>query len=134
MIKDIPQLAVEDIAVAIVKEQNELAEDVWNVYMLNLKNQTIEGVLVTSQGYGDYEGEKRKTSTLRHFLDEIPAKSYVKVEPIMKELFALSNEYWVSFYLNKILYDKKYIFLAESICEENFINIPLLNKRGVMIK
>ncbi len=134
MKKDIVIPNVEDIAVAIVKEKN--AENVieWNVYLINLKNETIEGVLVTSSGYGELQGEQRKTSTLRHFLDIVPSQSFIKIEPIMENLFGMSNQYWVSFYLNKTIYDKKYIFLAESIKEENFTLIPLLNKKGVMIK
>jgi len=117
-----------------VKEKDENKEDAWNVYMLNLKNETIEGVLVTSNGYGELKGEPVKTSTLRHFLDTIPPKGFAKIEPIFENLFAISNEYWISFYHNKVMYDKKYVFLAESIKEENFINIPLINKKGVMIK
>lgn len=134
MKKDINPPVVEDIALAVVKEQNELAEDVWNVYMLNLKKESIEGVLVTSKGYGSYNGEDVKTSTLRHFLDVIPAKGYARIEPIMEDLFGLNNEYWVSFYINRVMYDKKYIFLAESIREENFIPIPIIGKKGVMIR
>ena len=134
MKKDIIPPIVEDIAVAIVKEKNELDETVWNVYMLNLKNKAIEGVLVTSRGYGYFEGEDVKTSVLRHFLDVIPSKSYAKVEPIVDSLFGLNNEFWVSFYLNKVMYDKKYVILAESVREDNFIEIPLIKKKGVMIK
>ena len=52
----------------------------------------------------------------------------------MTDIFGLSNEYWVSFYLSKKMYDKKYIFLPESIKEENFSIVPVLNKRGVMIR
>jgi HJR/Mrr/RecB family endonuclease len=134
MKKDIPFYEVEDVAIAIVKEENELGQTVWNVYMLNLKSNSIEGVLVTSKGYGEMNGEKIKTSTLRHFLDTIGPKSFVKIEPIMEDLFGLNNEYWISFYLNKEIYDKKYIFLAESITDNNLINIPLINRPGVMIK
>lgn len=134
MRKDIEIPPVEDIALAVVKEENELAETEWNVYMLNLKNQPIEGVLVSSKGYGDLNGESVKTSTLRHFWDSIPAKGYAKVELIIENVFGLNNEYWISFYLNKVLYDKKYVFLPESITENNLITIPLLNKKGVMIK
>lgn len=134
MIKDIPTYTVEDIAIAVVKELDEHDETAWNVYMLNLKDNEIEGVLVTSNGYGELNGEKVKTSTLRHFLDKIPPKGFAKVEPIMETVFGLSNEYWVSFFENNVMYDKRYIFLAESICEENLINIPLINKKGVMIK
>jgi hypothetical protein len=134
MIKDIPTYVVEDIAIAVVRELNEDDEVEWNVYMLNLKDREIEGVLVTSNGYGEVNGEKVKTSTLRHFLDTIPAKGFSKIEPIIENVFGLSNEYWVSFYLDKVMYDKRYIFLAESIKEDHFVNIPLLNKKGVMIR
>ncbi len=134
MKKDINPPEVTDIAVAVVKEENDKGEQEWNVYMLNLKNVGIEGVLVTSTGYGLIQGEGRKTSTLRHFLDTIPANSFSKIEPIMETVFGINNEYWVSFYINKVMYDKKYIFLAESISENNFIRIPLINKKGVMIK
>lgn len=134
MKKDIIHPVVEDVAVAIVREQNEKGETEWNVYLLNLKNEVIEGVLVTSSGYGELGGEKRQTSTLRHFLDIVPGRTYAKIEPILEDLFGMSNQYWVSFYLNKQIYDKKYVFLAESVKEENFITIPLLKKKGVMIK
>lgn len=134
MKKDIHPPAVEDIAIAIVREKNELDEVVWNVYMLNLKDRPIEGVLVTSKGYGYFEGEDVKTSVLRHFLDVIPAKSYAKVEPIVESLFGLNNEFWVSFYLDKVMYDKKYVFLAESVREDNFIHVPFIDKKGVMIR
>ncbi len=133
MIKDIPELIVENVAIAVVREKNELDETVWNSYLINLKDQKIEGVLVTSTGYGELNDEKVKTSTLRHFLDEVEPKSFVKIEPIIEEVFGINNEYWLSFYFNKTMYDKRYVFLAESITEANFTTIPLINKKGVMI-
>jgi hypothetical protein len=133
MIKDIPELIVENVAIAVVREKNELDETVWNSYLINLKDQKIEGVLVTSTGYGELNEEKVKTSTLRHFLDEVEPHSFVKIEPIIEEVFGINNEYWLSFYINKIMYDKRYVFLAESITEANFTTIPLINKKGVMI-
>ena len=134
MKKDITPPVVEDIAVAIVKERNELAEFEWNVYLLNLKKEKIEAVLVTSQGYGRFNEEEVKTSTLRHFLDEVHGNGFKKVEPIVETLFGLNNEFWVSFFINQVMYDKKYIFLPETIKEENFITIPIIHKKGVMIK
>lgn len=133
MIKDIPELIVENVAIAVVPEKIEGADE-WNVYLINLKEEKIEGVLVSSKGYGEIEGKEVKTSMLRHFLDEVPAKSYKKIEPILDRLFGLSNEFWLSFYLNNKMYDKKYIFLPESITMENCVKIPYLNKPGVMIK
>ncbi len=133
MIKDIPELKVENIAIAIVREKNELDKDVWNSYLINLKEEAIEGVLVTSTGYGIIDDEKVKTSTLRHFLDVVEPQSFIKIEPIIEAVFGVNNEYWLSFYLNHKMYDKRYVFLAESITENNFTTIPILNKKGVMI-
>lgn len=134
MLKDIPENTVENIAMAIVQEVNAEGDTVWNVYLLNLKDVQIEGVLVTSKGYGVKDGEQVRTSTLRHFLDVVPSKSFIRVEPIIDRVFGLNNEYWVSFYQNKVMYDKKYIFLPESVRADNFITIPLISKKGVMIK
>ncbi|MBK9479484.1 MAG: hypothetical protein IPP56_04775 [Bacteroidetes bacterium] len=134
MIKDIPELKVEDVALAIVKEENEYSETIWNSYLINLKKRALDAVLVTSTGYGILNEEKVNTSTLRHFLDTVQPNTFVKIEPIIEDVFGLNNEYWVSFYLDKKLYDKKFIFLPETILEENLINIPVINKKGVMIK
>lgn len=134
MIKDIHPPKVEDIAVAVVQEKNELMEPIWNVYLLNLKNVKIEGVLVNSTGYGIHNNEEVKTSTLRHFLDEVDEHSFKKIESLTENLFGLNNEYWVSFFLDKVMYDKKFIFLAETIKEDYFTSIPLMNTKGVMIK
>lgn len=134
MLKDIPENKVEDVALAIVPEYAPEGDKVWNVYLINLKNETIEGVLVTSKGYGFKEGEKVKTSTLRHFLDTVPPHDFAKVEPIVENVFGLNNEYWVSFYINKVMFDKKYLFLPETISEEFFTHIPVIDKKGVMIK
>jgi len=134
MLKDIPKLVVENIIVAIVPEDNELGEQIWNVYLVNLYDQKIEGVLVSSKGYGSRNGEDVKTSTLRHFIGTIEPNDYAKIELIIKDVFGLTNEYWISFYLGKDMYDKKYVFLPESITEENLTAIPVLNKKGVMIR
>jgi len=127
---------VTKAAVAVVQELNEEGEQVFNVYLLNFYEEKLEGVLVTSVGYAVHHKtqEKVKTSTLRHLLDEVPAQSFKKIEPIIEDVFGLNNEYWVSFWINNVMYDKKFIFLQETIKSENFVMIPLVNKQGVMIR
>lgn len=134
MLKDIEIPKVEDIAVGIVPETNELGAEMWNVYLVNLKPAKIEGVLVSSRGYGKVFGSSKRTATFRHFLDVLEGKSFKKIEEIVPEVFGLNNEFWVSFYLNRKMFDKKYIFLPETISEKHFTTIPLLEKRGVLIK
>lgn len=134
MLSDIHRPEVTDIAIAIVKEPMDDGTEGWNVYLLNLKDEPIEVVLVSSKGYGELEGEPVRTSVLRHLLDTMPPQSYAKVEPIMEDVFSLSNEYFVSFYINGVIYEKKFIFLPETINEEYYTMIPLLDKKGVMIR
>ena len=138
MLKDIPELKVEDIALAIVPDvpKGEMPNEttIWDVFLINLKRQKIHGVLVSSKGYGSMEGKEVKTSVLRHFIEEVDPMSAALVEPIDRQVFGLNNEYWVSFYVDKVIYDKKYLFLPESILVDNFSTIPVLNKVGVMIR
>jgi hypothetical protein len=127
---------VEGVYITAVPEKGEDDAEVFNVYIINNKEEQIEGVLVSSIGYlrDEKSGEKIQTSMLRHFLENIPAKSYKKVEPIMEDVFGLNNEYWLSFWMEKTMYDKKFIFLPETIKEENFTDVPVMEKKGVLIE
>ncbi len=136
MKKDIVIPKVEDLAVVIAPEMNKIGGQEWFAYLVNLGDHRLDNILVSSRGYGvDHTtGQNFKTSSLSHFRDFIDPKSFLKIEPIMEEVFGLSNEYWVSFYKDELIYDKKYIFMAESIKEENFVSVPVLNLKGVMIQ
>jgi hypothetical protein len=70
---------------------------------------------------------------LRHFIGDVHPRSSVKVEAIDTQVFGLTNEYWLSYYVDGTIYDKKYIFLPESIVDENISKVPLLNKPGILI-
>ncbi len=135
MLKDIHNPVVDHIIVAVVREGEEKEEEnKWGVYLINLYDKKIENVLVSSKGYGIHDGENVKTTTLRHLIDEVLPGESAKIESIIKDVFGLNNEYWVSFYIGKEIYDKKYIFLPESIREEHLTLIPHINKQGVMIR
>ncbi|MBA2421931.1 MAG: hypothetical protein H0V61_01725 [Chitinophagales bacterium] len=47
MIKDIIIERVEDVAVAIIPEIDDLGEEEWIVYLLNMKEKQIDGVLIS---------------------------------------------------------------------------------------
>jgi hypothetical protein len=134
MIKDLPPNVVKDIAIAVALEGESVESKVWYVYLINLKNIPLENVLVTSKGYGEKDGEQVKTSTLRHSFPLVEANSYKLIEPIDEQTFGLNNEYWLSFYIGREIFDKKFIFLPESIVDDNFIKLPVINKPGVMIR
>ncbi len=136
MMKDIPNYKVEDLAIAIVprKKEEENSEQLWDTYLINLKEAPITSVLVNSRGYGEIEGEKMRTTILRHFFEEIGPLRCVQIEPIQTKLFDLTNEYWVSFVQDEYMYDKKYVFVQGSITTDNLTTVPFINRKGVMIR
>ena len=127
---------VEGVAFTVVQQFNEENEKVYNVYLINLREDIMEGIIVTIQGYGKNvtTGETTRTSKLRHSLELLLPNEAAKIEPIIEEVFGLSNEYWISFWVNDVLYDKKFVFVAESISEENMKILPIIGEKGVMIK
>jgi hypothetical protein len=134
MLKDIPEQTVEDIAIAVLPKENEIGEREWNVYIINLKNVAIENVLITSKGYGTHKGEEVKTSTLRHFIEIIPPQGFERIEPIIETVFGLNNEYWVSFYIGSQIFERKFLFLPETISDEYLSTVPVMNLPGVVIR
>ncbi|MFT4683314.1 MAG: hypothetical protein ACI87M_000814, partial [Yoonia sp.] len=102
MIKDIDQPEVDGVSVAITEFTNEEGEKEWTAYLINLREETLEKVLIRSNGYGEKEGEKFKTSELRRFIEEVGPLSTTQIEPILPEALELNNQYWVSFYVGKV--------------------------------
>ena len=130
---DLPINHVEDISVAVVMDSEPGETIEWQVYLINEKSVQIQNVMVSSKGYGEKDGIEVKTSVLRHFIGDVDPMDYARIEPIDSQVFGLNNEYWLSFYINGTIYDKKYIFVPDSIIEENMIQVPVLNKMGVVI-
>jgi len=134
MKKDILFHPVQGVQVAVVRSKNSETEQ-WDVVVINRNSQPITSVFVTSKGYGNTESglnEGQKTSTLRHFFPEIPPEQHVVVEPIMPDVFHLNNEFWISYFLGNQIYDKKFIFVPDSIVEDNIIEISPLGLEGVL--
>ncbi|HEY4652000.1 MAG TPA: hypothetical protein VIG72_11335 [Pontibacter sp.] len=132
MKKDIDFGTVEGISVAVATTPNEAGVDAWNVYLLNNNPFPIENVLVASKGYGILDGQEVKTSVLRHMFERVEAKTFVQIEPIDPAIFHINNEYWVSYYIDSHIFDKKFIFVPDSITQENLIEIGMLNMQGVL--
>lgn len=126
---------VENVRVVVVPETNEEGGIQHYVYLLNLRDDIMEGIIITSRGYGmNVETEEKiSTSTLRHSLEVLLPDEAAKIEPIMEEVFGLTNEYWVSFWADDVMYDKKFIFLPETINEKNMTEIPKLGRKGIIV-
>ena len=126
---DIPQ--VKNVTIAVVREKTILETYEWKVYLINNNNTPLVNTLVSSVGYGEKDGVQQRTSTLRHFLETVQPKSTALVEPINEDVFHLNNEYWVSYYIGGQIYDKKFVFVPETINEENLVYIKELEMKGI---
>ena len=133
MKKDIELPEVSNVFMAIVKEYNDdfKCED-WNAYIINNKDVDLEMVLIVSKGYD--EDKLLETAVLRHKIEKLPAQSFAKVELIQGDVLKLSNFFNVTFFEGSQMFDKKYLFEKGTIKEGNLRNVPMLNKRGILIK
>lgn len=131
MKKDIEIPIAKDVYVAAVREWNEefLSKD-WNVYIINNRATQIDMVLIVSKGY---DGE-RKTSLMRHAIGVVDAKSFQKIELIHEDVLTLNNEFFVTYYADSKIYEKRFVFEKNTVNEASLSEIPLLEKEGIFAK
>jgi hypothetical protein len=135
MKKDIIIPEVENVFVAAVQEwSDDFMEKVWYAYLINDSDFLIESVMVVSKAFGTIDGEMKKTSLLRHAFVELPPVSVVKIEMMEKSVLVLNNEFTVTYFIGNKLYDKKFIFKANSINEEATEEVPILFVEGVIVR
>jgi hypothetical protein len=129
--KDLHIPKVENVHVVIVNEYNDVYKiNDWNAYIINDKQVDLEMVLILSKGFT----ERKMTSTMRHKLEKLPAKSYAKIELMQEEVLQLNNEFKVSFFENNKLFEKTYLFRKNTINLKALQTIPLMDKKGILVK
>ena len=131
MKKDIQIPKVEGVYLAVVNEYNDIykTQD-WNAYIINDKHVDLEVVLIVTTGYSN----DKITSTFRKKLDILPKKSYAKIELMQEELFALNNQFKISFFEGNQMFDKTYLFRKNTINKKALQTIPLMEAKGVLVK
>ena len=129
----IPQ--VENVFLAAVQEwSDDFMEKVWYVYLVNDSDFDLDSVMVVSKAFGTLEGEMKKTSLLRHAFTKVPAVSVVKIEMLETSVLLLNNEFMVTYFTGSTLYDKKFIFRAQTITPDYVEEVPILFVDGVIVR
>lgn len=135
MKKDIIIPEVKNVYVAAVKEWNEdFQENSWYAYLVNDTDVNLEMAIVVSKAYGLINGEQRKTAVFRHAFNEVPAKSFIKIELLENNVLQLNNEFIVSYFMENKLYDKSFVFRTNTINDKATTDIPVMNKKGILVK
>ena len=133
MKQDILVPQVKNVLVAAVPRSGNFSEEMWDIYVVNTGDEPMQNILITSHGYGRLNGRDKTTTVLRHFHQQLGPNSFIKVEPIQRELFGIQNEYWISFNAQEGMLDKRFVFEAGDIAETALVTVPVLNKTGVTV-
>ncbi|MBO3699298.1 hypothetical protein [Roseivirga sp. E12] len=128
MKKDIQMPKVTGVKLCIAKSTNNLGESEWHVYLINKNLIELTNVMIVSKGYESKDPDARKTSTLRHMIEQVDAQSVAKVESISPEVFSFFNEFWVSYYIVNEVFDKK--FVIEPFQEFDLVGIEEIDLLG----
>ena len=126
---------VENVFLAAVQEwSDDFMEKVWYVYLVNDSDFDLDSVMVVSKAFGTIDGEMKKTSLLRHAFINVPAVSVVKIEMIESNVLRLNNEFMVTYFIENTLYDKTFIFRAQTITPDYVEEVPILFVDGVIVR
>jgi hypothetical protein len=135
MKSDINIPIVENVFLAAIQEwSDELMEKVWYVYLINDSDYDLDSVMIVSNAFGTIDGEMKKTSLLRHAFVKVPSVSVVKIELLETNVLRLNNEFMVTYFIENTLYDKKFIFKAQSITPDYVEEVPILFVDGVIVR
>lgn len=131
MKKDISIPEVEGVFIAAVRQENkEFRSMDWNAFLINDKNEPIEMVLILARGFDG----KDTTSTMRHSIKILPAKSYAKIEYMQDEVLGLNNEFLVTFFENNRMYEKTFTFAKNTVKEDAAVKLPVMPAKGILAK
>jgi hypothetical protein len=135
MKSDINIPIVENVFLAAIQEwSDDFMEKVWYAYLINDSDFDLENVMVVSKAFGTLDGEIKKTSLLRHAIVKIPAVSVMKIEMLENKVLRLNNEFMITYFIGNTLYDKKFIFKAQSITPDYVEEVPILFVDGVIVR
>ena len=83
-------------------------------------------------------GRLQKSQRAAHlpliFLRSVLPNEAARIEPIMPDLFVLNNEFWISFWADEVMYDKRFVFEANTIDPKKFVEIPQLKAKGIVLE
>lgn len=71
---------------------------------------------------------------MRHSLKLLPPKSYAKIEFLEDSVLPLNNYFNITYFMGDTLYDKQFELPANSALEDNAVQLPVMDARGVLAR
>jgi len=125
---------VENVFIVAIQDwSDDFQENCWYAYLLNATNEPLEMAMIVSRAYGLIDGEERNTMSLRHAFAKVETQTAIRIEFLENKVLELNNEFLLSYFLGNKMFDKKFIFNANSINVNAQIDLPVVNKLGIMV-
>ena len=132
MKKDITVPEVKNVHIVAINEwSSDFDANVWYVYLLNASDTVIEMPMVVSKAQGMVGNEERITSSLRHSYKEVAPFNAIRVEMMTTDVLVLENIFQVTYFSENQLFEKKFIFKANTINETNQVEIKSIMAKGI---
>jgi hypothetical protein len=133
MKSDIIVPIVENVFIVAIQDwSDDFQENCWYAYLLNATDKPLETAMIVSRAYGLIDGEERNTMSLRHAFAIVEPQSAVRIEFLENNLLQLDNEFLLSYFIGNQMFDKKFIFKANTINEKAKTDLPVVNKQGIL--
>ena len=135
MKKDIIIPIVEGVHIVAFKEWNDdFLENSWYAYLVNDTDNLLEMATVVSRAYGLINGEERKTGSFRHAFAKVEPRTATKVELLENNVLQLNNEFMVAYFIGTTMFDKTFVLEANNFSDEAAVDLPVINKKGIIGK
>ncbi|WP_322551050.1 hypothetical protein [Flavobacterium psychraquaticum] len=135
MKKDIIIPIVEGVHIVAFKEWNDdFLENSWYAYLVNDTDNLLEMATVVSRAYGLINGEERKTGSFRHAFAKVEPRTATKVELLENNVLQLNNEFMLAYFIGNTMFDKSFVFEVSDFLEEATLDLPIINKKGIIGK
>jgi hypothetical protein len=131
MKKDIIIPNAAGVGIAMVPDMDDKKQRIWSAYLVNERESTLYNVFIQVSAKGELKGAERKTASVRFYVEELEPKKAKKIEIVLHQATKLSNQYWISFFDNEVLFDKKIVFEPGSITAANLVVQDVLKVRAV---
>lgn len=134
MRKDFEIPSSEGICIAMIPKQDGDGKKVWSVGLYNERPDTVFNVIINAQGSGHIKGKEKHTDKVRFLIDSLDPGAFHPFEILLRESTELTNTYWVSFFSNNELCDRKIIVPPRYVMGQKKERIGMSKLVGVVAR
>ncbi|NPA34525.1 MAG: hypothetical protein GXO48_06330 [Chlorobi bacterium] len=129
MLKDIDFPIGRDVEVFAVEIEERGDGRWWKVFIHNKGDKPLKNVLISSVAYDEFG--RRKTQIFRYHIDLLESREYAPLDILTPQLQSLLNEYFISYWQEGVLYERRLTFPSHHFLKDNEVDIPVLGIKGI---